>query len=824
MTRSPSPPLRSFWMAGFEGADHVNQHGEPLDMVGITGHAGRGDADYRRLAALGLRSVRESIGWRLAEPRGGGRFDFGRATRLARAAERHGLQVAWTFMHYGVPPDVSLLDDGFIERFVDFAAAAARMLRPLTDTAPIYTPINEISYLAWACCESNFIHPHVGVRDDPRYVGMPDGFEVKRRLVKATLQAMTAIRREDPRARFLHIDPLVHVVPPVGASAELTAEAWRFREFQWQAWDMLAGRLDPDLGGSAEALDLVGINHYDTAQWEFATGATLDWESGDPRRLAFSDLLGEAWDRYRRPLVVAETGHVGPGRARWLDQIGAEVARAQRRGIPVEAVCIYPIVDRPDWNDTAEWHRSGLWDAAPSPTTLDCEATAAAHPGRHIDLPYAAAIRRAVQSTPPASSTAAPFETHATMKPTLLVLSHLRWNFVFQRPQHLLSRIAAHDNVVFVEEPVRDDDGPIRLEASQPVPGVTVLRPRTPLHSHGFQDDQLALLGPLLANWMQTYTDAEYDLWFYTPMALPLLDALNPAAVIYDCMDELSAFAGAPLALQGREASLLRRADLVLTGGPSLYDAKRGANPRVLCLPSSVDARHFAPRPHAADDAMAARARALQSSIAAPRLGYFGVIDERMDLDLIERLADAQPQWSIVMVGPVVKIDPANLPQRPNIHWLGQQPYEVLPRLIEDWEAGLLPFALNASTRFISPTKTLEYMAAGKPAISTRIKDVQTLYGDVVRVADSHGAFIAACVAALAESPAERRNRMLAMAVSVARSSWDRTAETAYAAITAVRDALRASRATQSLHASADAPSANDVQPQTAPARVAAGA
>jgi glycosyltransferase involved in cell wall biosynthesis len=190
-----------------------------------------------------------------------------------------------------------------------------------------------------------------------------------------------------------------------------------------------------------------------------------------------------------------------------------------------------------------------------------------------------------------------------------------------------------------------------------------------------------------------------------------------------------------------------------------------------------VDAGHFAPGPHAADGPSSVRARELQAGIAEPRLGYFGVIDERMDLALVARLADADPAWSIVMVGPVVKIDPATLPRRPNLHWLGQQPYELLPRLIEGWEAGLLPFALNESTRFISPTKTLEYMAAGKPAISTAIQDVETLYGDVVRVAASHDEFIDACAEVLAETAAQRRKTMLAMLAAVSRSSWDGTAE-----------------------------------------------
>jgi glycosyltransferase involved in cell wall biosynthesis len=377
---------------------------------------------------------------------------------------------------------------------------------------------------------------------------------------------------------------------------------------------------------------------------------------------------------------------------------------------------------------------------------------------------------------------------------TLIVFSHLRWNFVFQRPQHLLTRLAAHYQVLFIEEPAHAAGAP-RLEVESGDAGVTIIRPLTACPSAGFADDQLALLGPMLADYLCGQKIEEYMVWFYTPMALPLLDRLAPLLVVYDCMDELSAFAGAPPQLRQREAELLGRADLVLTGGPSLYRAKKHFHPHVLCLPSSVDAAHFSVEAKVDDAAMVEFAHRLQGQIPAPRLGYFGVIDERMDLDLVRRLADADPAWSIVMVGPVVKIDPRSIPRRPNLHWLGQQPYEALPRLIEGWQVGLLPFALNASTRFISPTKTLEYMAAGKPAVSTAIKDVAILYGDVVRIAHSPDDFVAACAAALEEGPSERCARLLAMQASVSRSSWTATANTIHAALQVKLAALAARKA-----------------------------
>ncbi|MDQ2779833.1 MAG: hypothetical protein M3Y32_09785 [Pseudomonadota bacterium] len=397
-------------MAGFEGADHRNCHGLPLDMVATTGHAERFEEDYRALAQRGIRVVRESIGWRLCEPQGmlqaDSRFDFQRLRRMAQAARRQGVQVLWTLMHYGVPPDVSLMDDRFCARFAEFAAAVADALAPLLDEdeVPVFTPINEISFLAWAACETNLIHPHVGDRNDPRHVPLPDGYVLKCRLVRACLAGMQAIRARLPSARFLHVDPLVHVVAPADASAELAAEARRFREYQWQTWDLIAGRLEPALGGSTEALDMLGVNHYPTAQWEFQTGATLAWRpgpGGDGRRLALSALLQEASERYRRPIVIAETGACDGDRAGWLAWVDTEATVARAAGVDLRGVCLYPVIGRPDWNDANEWHRCGLWDAVPAdPAAVQALRTAPiAAPGRHLVSELALTLAQCVART-----------------------------------------------------------------------------------------------------------------------------------------------------------------------------------------------------------------------------------------------------------------------------------------------------------------------------------------------------------------------------------------------------------------------------------------
>ena len=255
-------------------------------------------------------------------------------------------------------------------------------------------------------------------------------------------------------------------------------------------------------------------------------------------------------------------------------------------------------------------------------------------------------------------------------------------------------------------------------------------------------------------------------------MAMPLLDAVNPAFVIYDCMDELSLFLGAPPELVSMEAALLERADLVFTGGVSLYHAKRKRHAHVHCLPSSVDVQHFA---QAIPGARTLAEPADQAAILRPRLGFFGVIDERLDTEVLDIVAASHPEWQVVLVGPTVKIDPAMLPRRPNIHYRGQQPYERLPAYLSGWDVCLLPFALNAATRFISPTKTLEYMAAMRPIVSTPITDVVSMYGDVVHVADTPAAFVHACERALAASPSDRKARASAARTALAMTSWDRT-------------------------------------------------
>jgi UDP-galactopyranose mutase len=368
--------------------------------------------------------------------------------------------------------------------------------------------------------------------------------------------------------------------------------------------------------------------------------------------------------------------------------------------------------------------------------------------------------------------------------PDLICLSHLRWDFVYQRPQHLLSRFARERRVFFVEEPIFDERQ-IRLDVSRRDDGVHVVVPHLPVELMGQNNDDA--LKSLLDQLFEERAIGEHVLWYYTPMAISWSRHLQPLAVVYDCMDELSAFKGAPPALRERESELFRRADLVFTGGQSLYEAKRGQHKEVYAFPSSIDAPHFAQARHIKDDPED------QANIPHPRLGFFGVIDERMDLELLDGIAEAKPDWHLVIIGPVVKIDSNDLPRRDNIHYLDGKDYQELPAYLAGWDVTLLPFARNESTRFISPTKTPEYLAAGKPVVSTSIQDVVRPYGELgmVHIADTVDEFVAALEAALQEDASVRLRKADAF---LSRTSWERTwrrmADLIEDAVTARRAAL----------------------------------
>lgn len=369
-------------------------------------------------------------------------------------------------------------------------------------------------------------------------------------------------------------------------------------------------------------------------------------------------------------------------------------------------------------------------------------------------------------------------KTNPTFRPAILCLSHLAWDFVWQRPQHLLSRLARHYPVLYVNEPQLTAQSRPYLKRVAETSGVKAWQPYFPDRRE------------TLENWRSVYTSLVQELlldqgwlrrsrtglaatrplivWFYSPTPFYVLDHLPADFVVYDVMDELANFKNAAADLPAREAKLLAQADLVFTGGRSLYQARQGRHPHLHLFTSGVEPDHFA-RALSPTTPMAAEI----ADLPRPILGYYGVIDERIDLNLLDTLAAEHPQWSIVMVGPVAKIETKDLPRRPNLHYPGQQPYEKLPNFLKGFDVCLMPFQINTATRYISPTKTLEYMAAHKPIVSTPVPDVVANWADVVSIAANPTEFAAAVEAALAETPAQRGMRITREEVHLARSNWD---------------------------------------------------
>jgi glycosyltransferase involved in cell wall biosynthesis len=351
----------------------------------------------------------------------------------------------------------------------------------------------------------------------------------------------------------------------------------------------------------------------------------------------------------------------------------------------------------------------------------------------------------------------------------LIVISHLRWNFVFQRPQHLMTRAAKTRPVFYIEEPLYIE-GKDRLITYKDTSGVTVVTP----HIQAGVDlaDSQARVSSLLDELIKKEALTNYDLWIYTPIELPITIKLTPRVTVYDCMDELANFKGASPLLREREKELFKQADLVFTGGHCLYEAKSKQHTDVYPFPSSVEVNHFAQARTGLYDPVD------QQNLPRPRLGFYGVIDERFDSALLQALARKRADWHFVLLGPVLKIDPTSLPRGANLHYLGMKSYSELPSYLANWDVALLPFARNEATEFISPTKTPEYLAAGVPVVSTGIRDVVRPYGErgIVFIADSVDAFEDACSCALSErsTPAGKARQELADAY-LSKISWDRT-------------------------------------------------
>lgn len=340
----------SFFIAGFESACHINRAGQRLNMLALTQHDIHASADYALLREFKIRTVRDGTCWPLIER--GGTFEFSSLVPILEAAKQNAIQVIWNVFHYGYPDDLDIFSPAFIDRFEQYCRALAQFIHDNTDRVPFYTPINEISFLAWAAGDVGYIHP----------LGVGRGNELKRQLIRAAIAGIESIWSVDSRARIVQVEPVIHVVAPRDRP-DLAEKAAAQRAGQFEAWDMMIGEREPELGGDPKYLDIMGLNYYHANQWEHPD-VRLRWEDDprDDRWVPLHQLIAEMYQRYGRPIFLGETSHFGAGRGKWIRETFEEVKIAMRHGVPMEGITIYPIIDRPDWDDLEHWHNSGLWD------------------------------------------------------------------------------------------------------------------------------------------------------------------------------------------------------------------------------------------------------------------------------------------------------------------------------------------------------------------------------------------------------------------------------------------------------------------------------
>jgi beta-glucosidase/6-phospho-beta-glucosidase/beta-galactosidase/glycosyltransferase involved in cell wall biosynthesis len=771
---------------------------------------------------LGLRHLRYAIPWHYVEPEPG-RFDFRVADERIEACHELGLSPLLDVMHFGTPRWLrqAVGDPLFPESLERLASVMVERYRGVVRA---WCPFNEPLVTSLFSGDFGFWPPHAR-----RWRGyMP----VLARVAIATSRAIAAVRRADPRAAVLLCDAADTFQT---ADESLAGECSLRNLRRFLLLDLVGGRVDAQhplhawvaqygiseldlewLRQSPQAPDVIGLDYYAHSDWELARGPKGMIQRRASAPAGVRGVARDYYARYGLPMIVSETSIEGPPVARenWLAHIVRDVRRLREEQIPLVGLVWWPLVDHLDWDGAlthriGKLHEVGLFRLARRPdgvlarvrTPLAASYAALAERGDEavgpLDLSRLAHPVEPLEEPEPAAPAAWPRER--TERPALgevtsgvaapapakakrargnapygiVVFSHLRWGFVWQRPQQLISRFAKEHPVLFVEEPVFDaqpGQAP-RVELHRVMPNVTVACPHGPpdwSDSPALPTDLRRLTREAIE---RTGPDGELDepvLWYYSPLAAAWsLGWFEHRAIVYDCMDELSQFAGAPARLREHESRLLSHADVVFTGGYELWNKKREAHGNAHFFGCGVEFEHFT----RASDASTPIPPDIDF-MQRPIIGWFGVVDERVDHSLVGEMARLRPDWSFAMVGPIVKVDPNLLSHAPNLYWLGGRDYSVLPSYCRAFDVCFMAFALNAATEFINPTKALEYLATGRPCVSTPVKDVVRQYADVMEIERTPQALVAAIERVLTSPDPDRIARGIERARA---SSWEET-------------------------------------------------
>ena len=768
------------WAVGIESSciPHLS-----IDQYAWTQHDRFWKDDFRRVRnELGCRWMRYSVHWHQIE-KSPGNFDWSWSDKRIDFASDLGINLIIDLVHFGTP---AWLPDAFGD--IDFPIALERFSREFgrryAGRIPSICPINEPLITA-------LFSGDVGVWP-PHGKSLSSYMTVLSRTTQGLARSITALRETMPGVEIVICDALEFASECPAAEDNCGSEILRgLREDvalrnnrRHVVLDLITGRVDQehqlhkwlvnhgfspmDLNWflrNAVEIDLIGLDYYTHSEMELYPVAD-HWRQRVPAKLAgLKQTARDYWDRYRLPLMITETSCCGPDERRqeWLDFTVSDLRVLRSEGIPVIGYTWWPLLDHLDWDGAllhqiGKIHAVGIYRLERHHGEMRRVATGLVPAFQELVRGGDRSAGEMKTESASISKSGITRKKKGIMRTPLdypiVVHCHLRWEGVWQRPQQFISRLSKNHRVLFVEGPLLvDEDVPPRYELL-PVPEyphITIMQTFFP--AARFQDgawvdaERLRLLREALHGPLAGQFDRPVQ-WFYDPMAVvSFAGQLDERAIVYDCMDELSQFKFAPADLIQRERQLLAKANVVFTGGRKLWESKSRFNPNCHFYGCGVEIQHFA------------KARSNETAVPTdldfvprPILGFFGVVDERMDYELIEKLAEANPDWSIVMIGPVVKIDPNFLPVRPNIFWLGRRNYPQLPAYTKAFNVCLMPFALNEATEYINPTKALEYMATGKPIVSSAVPDVISNFGEVVKIARSHEEFLQLCRDA-AENP-----------------------------------------------------------------------